>query len=162
MNKQQFLNNFINSPKPKDTTSAIPFLAKHLEIARKNNITFSKEEINEIQTQMLKDAANMYFENNPDNRCVSIDTLKNEGYLNKDYKEVTNETNNIQSIDKDGNVLYNNITWVDGRAEEQAQKIMNRLGGKKLFTMVAGTPTMGKDCTPKIIWLKEKKNSSMI
>ena len=63
----------------------------------------------------------------------------------------------IIPVDKDGNVLYNNITWVDGRAEEQAQKIMNRLGGKKLFTMVAGTPIMGKDCIPKIIWLKEKK-----
>ncbi len=55
MNKQQFLNNFINSPKPKDTTSAIPFLAKHLEIARKNNITFSKEEINEIYNELSKD-----------------------------------------------------------------------------------------------------------
>ena len=63
----------------------------------------------------------------------------------------------IIPVDKDGNVLYNNITWVDGRAEEQAQKIMNRLGGKKLFTMVAGTPIMGKDCIPKIIWLNEKK-----
>lgn len=63
----------------------------------------------------------------------------------------------IIPVDKDGNVLYNNITWVDGRAEEQAQKIMKKLGGKKLFTMVAGTPIMGKDCIPKIIWLKEKK-----
>ena len=34
-------------------------------------------------------------------------------------------------VDKDGNNLMNNITWVDGRAEEQAQKIMNRLGGTK-------------------------------
>ena len=68
-----------------------------------NRLSSKKEEINEIQTQMLKDAANMYFENNPDNNgCVSIDTLKNEGYLNKDYKEVTNETNNIQGINKSG------------------------------------------------------------
>ena len=52
MTKQEFLNYFINAPKPKDTTSAIPFLAKHLEIARKNNITFSKEEINQIYKEL--------------------------------------------------------------------------------------------------------------
>lgn len=63
----------------------------------------------------------------------------------------------IIPIDKDGTVLYNNITWVDGRAEKQAQSIMNKLGGKKLFTLFAGTPIMGKDCIAKIIWLKEER-----
>ena len=47
-------------------------------------------------------------------------------------------------VDEQGNNLMNNITWVDGRAEEQAQKIMNRLGGTKVFTMLVGTPIMGK------------------
>ena len=60
-------------------------------------------------------------------------------------------------VDKDGNNLMNNITWVDGRAEEQAQKIMNRLGGTKVFTMIVGTPIMGKDCVAKIAWVKEKR-----
>lgn len=60
-------------------------------------------------------------------------------------------------VDEQGNTLYNNITWVDGRAEKQAQSIMKKLGGKKLFSMVAGTPIMGKDCIPKIIWLKEER-----
>ncbi|MBR6585041.1 MAG: hypothetical protein IKK69_05050, partial [Firmicutes bacterium] len=63
----------------------------------------------------------------------------------------------IIPVDKEGNVLYNNITWVDGRAEKQAQSIMKKLGGKKLFTLIAGTPIMGKDCIPKIVWLKEEK-----
>lgn len=63
----------------------------------------------------------------------------------------------IIPVDKEGNVLYNNITWVDGRAEKQAQSIMKKLGGKKLFTLVAGTPIMGKDCIPKIVWLKEER-----
>jgi len=63
----------------------------------------------------------------------------------------------IIPVDKEGTVLYNNITWVDGRAEKQAQSIMKKLGGKKLFTLVAGTPIMGKDCIPKIVWLKEEK-----
>ena len=63
----------------------------------------------------------------------------------------------IIPVDKDGNVLYNNITWVDGRAEKQAQNIMKRLGGRKLFSMAAGTPIMGKDCIAKIVWLKEER-----
>ena len=37
------------------------------------------------------------------------------------------------------------------------RSIMKKLGGKKLFTLVAGTPIMGKDCIPKIVWLKEEK-----
>lgn len=62
----------------------------------------------------------------------------------------------IIPIDKYGNTLYNNITWVDGRAEKQAQGIMKKVGGKKLFTLVAGTPIMGKDVIAKLIWLKEE------
>ena len=61
-------------------------------------------------------------------------------------------------IDEKGNTLYNNITWVDGRAENQAQSIMRKLGGKRLFTLFAGTPIMGKDCIAKIIWLKEERS----
>ena len=60
-------------------------------------------------------------------------------------------------VDEKGKALYTNITWVDGRAQKQADSIMRKLGGKKLFTMVAGTPVMGKDCIPKIIWLKEER-----
>ena len=60
-------------------------------------------------------------------------------------------------VSEDGTVLYPNITWVDGRAEKQAQGIMRKIGGKRLFTLLAGTPIMGKDCIAKIIWLKEER-----
>lgn len=60
-------------------------------------------------------------------------------------------------VDSDGNVLYNNITWVDGRAEKQATRLMNRMGGKRAFTMLAGTPIMGKDVVAKIVWVKEER-----
>ncbi len=63
----------------------------------------------------------------------------------------------IIPVSKDGRVLYNNITWVDGRAEKQAEIIMKKMGGKKIFSMVSGTPIMGKDCIPKIVWLKEER-----
>lgn len=60
-------------------------------------------------------------------------------------------------VDEKGNNLMNNITWVDGRAEKQAQGIMKRLGGEKLFTMIVGTPIMGKDCVAKMAWVKEER-----
>lgn len=60
-------------------------------------------------------------------------------------------------VDRNGTVLYPNITWVDGRAQKQAEHIMKRVGGKKLFTLFAGTPIMGKDCIAKITWIKEER-----
>lgn len=60
-------------------------------------------------------------------------------------------------VDRDGKVLYNNITWVDGRAQLQAEHIMKKVGGKKIFTALAGTPIMGKDCIAEITWLKEER-----
>ncbi len=59
-------------------------------------------------------------------------------------------------MDEFGNNLYNNITWVDGRAEKQAQSIMKKVGGKHVFKLLTGTEIMGKDCIAKIIWLKEQ------
>ena len=60
-------------------------------------------------------------------------------------------------VDEEGTPLYNNITWVDGRAQEQAEHIMKKVGGKKIFTLLAGTPIMGKDCIAEITWLKEER-----
>lgn len=60
-------------------------------------------------------------------------------------------------VAKDGTVLYPNITWVDGRAQKQAESIMRRVGGKKIFTLFSGTPIMGKDCIAKITWVKEER-----
>lgn len=63
----------------------------------------------------------------------------------------------IIPVDKKGNVLHKNITWVDGRAEKQARDIMNRVGGKRIFTLFSGTPIMGKDVLAKVMWLKEEE-----
>ncbi len=63
----------------------------------------------------------------------------------------------IIPVDENGKTLYNNISWVDGRAQKQADSIMRKLGGKTLFTIFAGTPIMGKDVLPKIIWLKQER-----
>lgn len=68
----------------------------------------------------------------------------------------TTQAMGIIPVDKSGNVLYNNITWVDGRAEEQAKKAMRYFGGKSLFKAIVGIELTGKDVIPKLIWLKDK------
>ncbi|MBR5230057.1 MAG: FGGY-family carbohydrate kinase [Firmicutes bacterium] len=85
--------------------------------------------------------------------------IADKGIDPQDVKGVvfSTQAQGIIPVTEDGTVLYNNITWVDGRAEKQAQSIMKKLGGKKLFTLFAGTPIMGKDCIPKIVWLKEER-----
>ena len=44
MTKQEFLNNFAQKEKPKDTTSAMPFLMESIKEAKRNGIEFTKEE----------------------------------------------------------------------------------------------------------------------
>lgn len=90
---------------------------------------------------------------------TSQEIVKTPGIDKKDIKGIvfSTQAQGIIPIDKDGEVLYNNITWVDGRAEKQAEQIMNKVGGKRLFKVLAGTPIMGKDCIAKIIWLKEER-----
>jgi xylulokinase len=61
----------------------------------------------------------------------------------------------IIPLDKENKVLHNNITWVDGRAEKQAQWLMNMLGGKSIFKKIIGAEITGKDVIPKLRWLKQ-------
>ena len=104
-----------------------------------------------------------WVEQNPEDYwqavCKASSRIINENSIAaEDVKGVvfSTQAQGIIPVDESGKVLYNNITWVDGRAEKQAQSIMKKLGGKKLFTLAAGTPIMGKDCIPKIVWLKEE------
>ena len=69
----------------------------------------------------------------------------------------TTQAMGIIPVDADGKVLYKNITWVDGRAEEQARKVMRRIGGKFVFKLIAGIEITGKDVVPKLMWLKENE-----
>jgi len=63
----------------------------------------------------------------------------------------------IIPLDKDNKLLRHNITWVDGRAEEQARWVMNLLGGKRLFTKLIGIEITGKDVIPKLRWIKQNE-----
>ena len=90
---------------------------------------------------------------------TSREVVKKAGVTPEEVKGVIFSTQamGIIPVDAKGNVLHRNITWVDGRAEKQAQKLMNRVGGKTIFTLVAGTPIMGKDVIAKIQWLRDER-----
>jgi len=61
----------------------------------------------------------------------------------------------IIPLDAQDKLLNHNITWVDGRAEEQARWLMNLLGGKRVFEKMIGVEITGKDVIPKLRWLKQ-------
>lgn len=63
----------------------------------------------------------------------------------------------IIPLDSDDRLLMHNITWVDGRAEEQARWLMRLLGGKKVFRKLIGLEITGKDVIPKLRWLKQNE-----
>ena len=69
----------------------------------------------------------------------------------------TTQAMGIIPVDKVGKTLRNNITWVDGRAHEQARWIMNHFGGKAVFRKIIGTEISGKDVLPKLRWLKQNE-----
>jgi len=69
----------------------------------------------------------------------------------------TTQAMGIIPVNKQGEVLYPNISWVDGRAEKQAISTMRRIGGKAVFKQIAGVEITGKDVVPKLVWLKENR-----
>lgn len=92
--------------------------------------------------------------------CKSSRDLLSKSKIDpKEVKAVvfTTQAMGIIPVDEKGKALYRNISWVDGRAEKQAQNLMKKLGGKTLFTLLAGTPIMGKDVVAKLEWIKEER-----
>ena len=81
--------------------------------------------------------------------CIATkEAVKKAGVDKKDIKGVVFGTQGmgVIPIDENDNVLYNNITWLDGRAGKQAQKINEILGVEA---------TSDKDVWPKFAWIKE-------
>jgi len=69
----------------------------------------------------------------------------------------TTQAMGIIPIDNEGHVVRRNITWVDGRAEEEAIWFMNRFLGRRVFKAIVGIELTGKDVLPKLLWLRRKE-----
>ena len=63
----------------------------------------------------------------------------------------------IVPIGPEGAVLRRAIIWMDARAPEQAERIMRKFLGRRVFAAVAGAEISGKDGLPKLLWLKENE-----
>ena len=62
----------------------------------------------------------------------------------------------VLPVDRAGVPLREAIIWLDGRAGEQAQRIIRRLTKTLLLAVAGGLPT-GKDVIPKLMWLRENE-----
>ncbi len=63
----------------------------------------------------------------------------------------------IVPMSRRGEVIRPAILWLDSRAEEEARKAMRKLGGPRIFRLLAGATITGKDGIPKLLWLKRQE-----
>lgn len=58
---------------------------------------------------------------------------------------------------ENGDVLCPAIIWMDGRAQDEANEIMDCFGGKQAFAEATGVQLMGKDVLAKVLWLNKNR-----
>jgi xylulokinase len=63
----------------------------------------------------------------------------------------------IAPMGSDGQPMRPAIIWLDGRAPEQAERIMRKFLHRRLFAAVAGAEITGKDGVAKLLWLRENE-----
>lgn len=63
----------------------------------------------------------------------------------------------IVPMGADGRPLRPAIIWLDARAPGQAERIMGRFLGARVFAAIGGAELSGKDGLPKLLWLKENE-----
>jgi len=64
---------------------------------------------------------------------------------------------NVIPLDGHAQPLLPCISWLDGRAGEEAQIVMRKIGGPSIFALVVGVALTGKDLLPKYLWLKRNR-----
>lgn len=60
-------------------------------------------------------------------------------------------------LDREGRPLTPVISWMDSRADAQAERIIRRLGGRHVLMRLAGALPTGKDIVSKWAWLREEE-----
>lgn len=63
----------------------------------------------------------------------------------------------IVPMDSGGKHLRPAIIWLDNRACRQAESMMRKFGHARIFSLLAGATLCGKDCVPKLLWLKSEE-----
>ena len=60
----------------------------------------------------------------------------------------------VVPVDQNGNVLRNAFSWLDRRAQEEAEKIEADFGAEGIFDL-AGKPAAAAYTLPKLMWMKK-------
>jgi xylulokinase len=60
-------------------------------------------------------------------------------------------------VDAAGRPTRPAISWMDSRADEQAERMIRRLGGRRAFMWLAGAVPSGKDVVSKLKWIEEEE-----
>lgn len=68
---------------------------------------------------------------------------------------ITTQGETMIPVDRDGKALCNAIVWLDGRAEEQAKKILEKYSLRELYDRTGISDMNGFVPLAKLMWLKE-------
>ena len=105
-----------------------------------------------------------WAEQSPDDfwRAVSISTrrLVEESRVAPDQvigMGFAGQMTSLVPVSSAGTPTRSAISWTDSRADEQALRLMRRLGGKRIVMRIAGTIISGKDVISKIAWIREQE-----
>lgn len=105
-----------------------------------------------------------WAEQNPDDywRAVCKSTkevIAEAGISPRDIAGVvfTTQTVGVIPVSAEKEHLRPAVIWLDGRGSAQAEQIMNKFGGKAIFTGIAGTAITGKDGMAKLLWIQQNE-----
>jgi xylulokinase len=106
----------------------------------------------------------LHAEQDPDEmwRAVGATTkrlLDQTGIQPKDVLALSFSSQMVNAIllDHEAQPLRPAISWLDGRAVEEADMVMRKLGGPKIFALLVGVAITGKDLLPKYLWLERNE-----
>ncbi len=85
--------------------------------------------------------------------------MQQSGVAPRDILAIAHTTQllGIVPMNAAGQPLRPAIIWLDGRAPEQAERIMRRFLGRRAFALIAGAELSGKDGLAKLLWLRENE-----
>jgi len=85
--------------------------------------------------------------------------LEASGVLGKDILGMSFSSQMVNAIplDSAGDPIGPCISWLDGRAWEEAQLVMRKVGGSGIFSVIVGSALTGKDLLPKYLWIKRNQ-----
>lgn len=66
----------------------------------------------------------------------------------------SNQMLNVICLDENSCLIGRSMSWLDGRAADEAIRLMRRFGGERIFATLLGASLTGKDFLPKYLWLK--------